>query len=70
MKSPMTFPITEKVRRKFTVPGSFGGQEGFMKISTIGIDLSKTRFHVSMLNARGKIVLRRKISACSYFTSN
>jgi len=33
-----------------------------MDIATIGIDLSKTTFHVIGLNARGEIVLRRKLS--------
>jgi transposase len=33
-----------------------------MEISTLGIDLSKTSFHVIGLNARGEIVLRRKFS--------
>ena len=33
-----------------------------MEIATIGIDLSKTTFHVIGLNTRGEIVLRRKLS--------
>ena len=33
-----------------------------MDISTLGIDLSKTTFHVIGFNARGEIVLRRKFS--------
>ncbi|MCU1249665.1 MAG: Mobile element protein [Edaphobacter sp.] len=33
-----------------------------MEISTLGIDLSKTTFHVIGLNALGEIVLRRKFS--------
>jgi transposase len=33
-----------------------------MEIATIGIDLSKTTFHVIGLNPRGEIVLRRKLS--------
>jgi transposase len=33
-----------------------------MEISTLGIDLSKTTFHVIGLNARGESVLRRKFS--------
>ena len=33
-----------------------------MEISTLGIDLSKTTFHVIGLNARGEIVLRKKFS--------
>ena len=43
-----------------------------MEISTIGIDLSKTSFHVIGLNARGEIVLRRKLSRKQLlqFTSN
>ena len=43
-----------------------------MEISTLGIDLSKTSFHVIGLNARGEIVLRRKVSRKQLlqFTSN
>jgi transposase len=43
-----------------------------MEISTIGIDLSKTTFHVIGLNTRGEIVLRRKFSRKQLlqFTSN
>ena len=43
-----------------------------MEISTIGIDLSKTSFHIIGLNARGEIVLRRKLSRRQLlqFTSN
>lgn len=43
-----------------------------MEISTIGIDLSKTSFHVIGLNACGEIVLRRKLSRKQLlqFTSN
>jgi transposase len=43
-----------------------------MKISTIGIDLSKTSFHVIGLDARGEIVLRKKFSRKQllHFTSN
>ena len=33
-----------------------------MEISTIGIDLSKTTFHLIGLSARGEIVLRKKLS--------
>ena len=33
-----------------------------MEISTVGIDLSKTTFHVIGLNARGGIVLRKQFS--------
>jgi transposase len=33
-----------------------------MEISTLGIDLSKTAFHVIGLNAQGESVLRRKFS--------
>ena len=33
-----------------------------MEISTIGIDLSKTTFHMIGLRARGEIVLRKKLS--------
>lgn len=33
-----------------------------MEISTLGIDLSKTSFHVIGLNGKGEIVLRRKFS--------
>ena len=43
-----------------------------MEISTLGIDLSKTTFHVIGLNARGEIVLRKKFSRKQLlvFTSN
>lgn len=43
-----------------------------MEISTLGIDLSKTSFHVIGLNTRGEIVLRRKLSRKQLlqFTSN
>ena len=43
-----------------------------MDISTLGIDLSKTTFHVIGFNARGEIVLRRKFSRNQLlrFTSN
>jgi transposase len=43
-----------------------------MEISTLGIDLSKTSFHVIGLNAQGEIVLRRKCSRRQllHFTSN
>lgn len=43
-----------------------------MEISTIGIDLSKTSFHIIGLNSRGEIVLRRKRSRKQLlqFTSN
>jgi hypothetical protein len=33
-----------------------------MEISTIGIDLSKTTFHLIGLSPRGDIVLRKKLS--------
>lgn len=33
-----------------------------MEIATLGIDLSKTTFHILGLNLRGEIVLRRKLS--------
>jgi hypothetical protein len=33
-----------------------------MEISTIGIDLSKTTFHLIGLSPRGEIVLRKKLS--------
>ena len=33
-----------------------------MDISTIGIDLSKTTFHLIGLSPRGEIVLRKKLS--------
>ena len=33
-----------------------------MEIATLGIDLSKTTFHIVGLNLRGEIVLRRKLS--------
>jgi transposase len=38
------------------------GRRLTMEISTLGIDLSKTTFHVIGLNAQGKIVLRKKFS--------
>jgi hypothetical protein len=43
-----------------------------MEISTLGIDLSKTTFHVIGLNTGGEIVLRRKFSRKQLlqFTSN
>lgn len=43
-----------------------------MEIATIGIDLSKTSFHVIGLNGQGEIVLRRKCSRKQllHFTSN
>ncbi len=43
-----------------------------MEISTLGIDLSKTSFHVIGLNGRGEIVLRKKLSRKQLlqFTSN
>ncbi|TCK72462.1 transposase [Acidipila rosea] len=43
-----------------------------MEISTLGIDLSKTTFHVIGFDARGEIVLRRKFSRKQLlqFTSN
>jgi hypothetical protein len=43
-----------------------------MEISTLGIDLSKTSFHVIGLNRRGEIVLRKKLSRKQLlqFTSN
>ena len=43
-----------------------------MEISTLGIDLSKTSYHVIGLNRRGEIVLRRKLSRKQllHFTSN
>ena len=43
-----------------------------MEISTLGIDLSKTSFHVIGLNGRGEIVLRRRLSRKQllHFTSN
>ncbi len=33
-----------------------------MEISTIGIDLSKTTFHLIGLSPRGEILLRKKLS--------
>lgn len=43
-----------------------------MEISTLGIDLSKTSFHVIGLNGRGEIALRKKLSRKQLlqFTSN
>ena len=37
-------------------------QEGIMNIRTIGIDLSKSTFHVVGLDERGTVVLRKKLS--------
>jgi transposase len=50
----------------------FGSRRFSMEISTIGVDLSKTSFHVIGLNPRGEIVLRRKFSRKQLlqFTSN
>ena len=43
-----------------------------MEIHTIGIDLAKTIFHLVGLNARGKVVVRKKCSRNQLlrFTSN
>jgi transposase len=43
-----------------------------MEISTLGIDLSKTSFHIIGLNGRGEIVLRKKFmrKQLLQFTSN
>jgi transposase len=45
---------------------------GKLEISTIGVDLAKTSFHVIGLNPQGEIVLRRKFSRKQLlqFTSN
>jgi transposase len=37
-------------------------EESIMKISTIGIDLSKTTFHVVGLDEKGTVVVREKLS--------
>ena len=43
-----------------------------MEISTIGIDLGKTVFHLAGVNARGEVVVRKKCSRLQLlrFTSN
>jgi len=57
------FPTTGMVRRLFQRADYLIWQEAHaMEISTIGIDLSKTTFHVIGLNPRGEILLRRKFS--------
>jgi transposase len=53
---------TGMVRRLFHNRIILAGRRLTMEISTIGIDLGKTTFHVIGLNARGEIVLRKKFS--------
>src|SRR5271170_4766156 len=53
---------TGMVRRLFYSKTILAGRRLTMEISTLGIDLSKTIFHVIGLNARGEIVLRKKFS--------
>src|SRR5271170_5500992 len=53
---------TGMVRRLFHSRIILAGRRLTMEISTLGIDLSKTTFHVIGLNARGEIVLRKKFS--------
>ena len=53
---------TGMVRRLFHGRIILAGRRLTMEISTLGIDLSKTTFHVIGLNARGEIVLRKKFS--------
>jgi hypothetical protein len=40
-----------------------------MMMHTIGIDLVKTVFHQVGLNVHGEVVVQRKCSRVSYFTS-
>src|SRR5271168_1373759 len=53
---------TGMVRRLFYSKTILAGRRLTMEITTLGIDLSKTIFHVIGLNARGEIVLRKKFS--------
>src|SRR5271156_244584 len=53
---------TGMVRRLFYSRIILADRRLTMEISTLGIDLSKTTFHVIGLNARGEIVLRKKFS--------
>ena len=53
---------TGMVRRLFYSRIILAGRRLTMEISTLGIDLSKTSFHVIGLNALGEIVLRKKFS--------
>ena len=53
---------TGMVRRLFNNRIILAGRRLTMEITTLGIDLSKTTFHVIGLNARGEIVLRKKFS--------
>jgi hypothetical protein len=50
------------VRRLFNNRIILAGRRLTMEITTLGIYLSKTTFHVIGLNARGEIVLRKKFS--------
>ena len=53
---------TGMVRRLFYNRIILADRRLTMEISTLGIDLSKTTFHVIGLNARGEIVLRKNFS--------
>src|SRR3981081_3040275 len=53
---------TGMVRRLFYNRIILADRRLTMEITTLGIDLSKTTFHVIGLNARGEIVLRKKFS--------
>jgi transposase len=62
-ESKNRFPTTGMVRRLSQLRSIFSGRRlKTMDIATIGIDLSKTTFHVIGLNTKGEIVLRRKFS--------
>src|ERR1700687_5167916 len=49
-------------RRLFQRRAILSGRRLPVHIATLGIDLSKTTFHIIGLNMRGEIVLRRKLS--------
>jgi hypothetical protein len=57
---------TGMVRRLFYSRIILAGRRLTMEIATLGIDLSKTTFHVIGLNARGEIVLRKKSHVSSF----
>src|ERR1035438_4342242 len=72
-RSPPAFPTTGMDCRLFHRATILVGRRRFiMDICTLGIDLSKTAFHVIGFNAGGEIVLRRKFSRMQLlrFTSN
>ena len=72
VESKQHFPLLEWSAACSQLRAILVGRRVFMEISTLGIDLSKTSFHVIGLNARGEIVLRRKVSRKQLlqFTSN